>query len=273
MEYGSKLTNFKKLYPDHFIDVGIAEEHALILANAISLEQKIPFVSIYSSFLQRGYDEIVHDIARMDSHVIIGIDRAGIVGEDGETHQGLFDITFLLPIPNMIVCAPKDAIEATNLIYTAINTNHPFAIRYSKNKINYIQDEIKLISVGSWEQIVAGDDATLITYGDFVLSAQEIVNNLKKDGINIELVNARFLKPIDDNYLKKILEKNKPIFVYEESMEIGSLGSYLKTKTNSNITIFGIKDNFVMQGKREELLKELELDVKSIYNKIKKDMK
>ena len=272
METGSKLTKFREKHPHNFIDVGIAEEHALILANALSLEGKIPFISIYSSFLQRAYDEVVHDIARMNSHVILGIDRCGIVGSDGETHQGLFDITFLLPVPNIVLCSPKDADEADSLLKLAISHNGPIAIRYSKKKIDYPRNDIKDITFGTWEQITNGEDATLITYGDFVLESINIVNKLKEDGINIELVNARFLKPIDMNYFNKILNKNKPIFVYEESMKIGSLGSFLSTLTDKKINIFAIEDKFVMQGKREEILASLNLDNKSIYKSIKRTL-
>lgn len=273
METGSKLTNFKNAHKNNFIDVGMAEEHALILANAMSLEGKIPFVSIYSTFLQRGYDEVVHDIARMNSHVILGIDRAGIVGEDGETHQGLFDITFLLPIPNMVICSPKDSIEATNLIKSAISYNGPIAIRYSRGRVDYLKDKPEVIKIGSWEKVEEGEDATLITYGDFVNESLPLIEKFKKENINIELVNARFIKPIDEDYFKKIVSKNKPIFVYEESMEIGSLGSYLKTFTDSEIKIFAIKDEYVYQGKRNELLKRLNLDIDSIYKRIKKELK
>lgn len=273
MESGSKLTKFKQMFPNNFIDVGMAEEHALLLANGLSLEGKIPFVSIYSSFLQRGYDEVLHDIARMNSHVIIGIDRSGIVGDDGETHQGVFDVTFLLPIPNLIITSPKDSIEATNLLKTAINTNAPFCIRYSRGKIDYVKDKPTILEIGSWECIRKGKDATLITYGDFVLESIEIIDRLKKDGIEVELVNARFLKPIDFDYFKKIISKNKPIFVYEESMKTGSLGSYLGTLTDREITVFGIEDLFVKQGKRKDLLVDLELDPDSIVKKIKRRVK
>ena len=273
METGSKLTKFRQMFPNNFIDTGIAEEHALLLANGLSLEGKIPFVSIYSSFLQRGYDQIIHDIARMNSHVIIGIDRSGIVGADGETHQGVFDITFLLPIPNIIIASPKDSVECTNLIKTAIHTKSPFCIRYSKNRINYIKDKPTEIKVGSWEKITDGDDATLITYGDFVNESLEIIEKLKKDKIMLELVNARFIKPIDEEYFQKIINKKKTIFVYEESMKIGSLGSYLSTISEGNIHVFGIEDLFVKQGKREEILKDLELDKDTIYKKMKKIIK
>lgn len=273
MESGSKLTKFKQMFPNNFIDVGIAEEHALLLANGLSLEGKIPFVSIYSSFLQRGYDQILHDIARMNSHVIIGIDRSGIVGEDGETHQGIFDITFLLPIPNVVIACPKDSIEATNLIKTAIHFDGPFCIRYSRGKIDYVKEKPVELKIGSWECVSEGADATLITYGDFVNESLEIIEKLKKDNILVELVNARFIKPIDGAYFKKIINKNKPIFVYEESMKIGSLGSYLNTLTDKNIIVYGIEDIFVRQGKRKELLVDLELDTDSIYKKIKKEVK
>lgn len=269
MEFGSKLTKFHLAHPNNFIDVGIAEEHALILANAMSLENKIPYVAIYSSFLQRGYDEIVHDIARMNSHVIIGIDRCGIIGADGETHQGLFDVTFLLPIPNIVIATPKDSVEAANILAAAIDFNGPFTIRYSKKKIDYKKEDIKKIEIGSWEQVTNGKDATLITYGDFVNEAKYIVDKLKKDNIEIELVNARFIKPIDEEYFKSITDKNRPIFVYEESMKIGSLGSYLKSITDNTIEIFAVEDSFILQGKRDEILRDLSLDVESIYQKIK----
>ncbi len=273
METGSKLTKFRQMFPNNFIDTGIAEEHALILANGLSLEGKIPFVSIYSSFLQRGYDEVVHDIARMNSHVIIGIDRCGIVGNDGETHQGVFDVTFLLPIPNVIIASPRNSIECTNMIKTAINTPAPFCIRYSRGRVDYIKDKPVTIEIGSWERVTEGNDATLITYGDFVDESLEIINKLRKDNINVELVNARFLKPIDNEYFDKIIKKKKAIFVYEESMKIGSLGSYLRTLTNEKIHIYAIEDLFVKQGKREEILKDLELDADTIYRKIKKVVK
>lgn len=273
MAGGSKLLSLKKKYPKNFIDAGIAEEHALVLANGMSLEGKIPFVSIYSTFLQRGYDEVLHDIARMNSHVIIGIDRCGIVGEDGETHQGVFDLSFLLPIPNLIITAPRNCEEADNLVFTAINTNSPFCIRYSRLSVNSIENASKTLPIGSWERIKPGKDGTIITYSDFVEDSIKIHNMLKKDNINIEVVNARFLKPIDEEYFNKIINKNKPIFVYEESMKTGSLGAYLKTLTNADIHIFAIKDEFVLQGNRNELLKDLELDYESVYKKIKEIIK
>ena len=267
MASGSKLLPFKKKYKNRFYDVGIAEEHALIFANALALSGKIPFVAIYSTFLQRAYDEVLHDIARMNSHVIIGIDRAGIVGADGETHQGIYDISFLLPIPNIIISHPKDSIEAANLLYTATKTKAPFCIRYSKEKQEYQDIKYKKIEIGSWEILKEGTDAYIITYGEFIKESEKIVNNSR---YNIGIINARFIKPIDEELMNKI---DIPIFVYEESTSIGSLGSYLKTKYSKDITCFGIPDIFVKQGCRSDILKELNLDSETIKTKIEDKLK
>ena len=271
MANGSKLNKFKEIYKDRFIDVGIAEEHALVMANSMAIAGKKPFVSIYSTFLQRGYDQVFHDIARMDSNVVIGIDRAGIVGEDGETHQGLYDIAFLNHIPNMIIAAPKNSSEAKGILEFAFNSKHPFAIRYSKQRIEYNNESI-VISDYSWEEIKKGSDAVIITYGDFVNNAKIIANNLKKDKLNIGIINARFIKPIDTSMLDKIIKTKKPIIVYEEACLIGSLGSMISSyivNSNTKIKCFGIKDTFVKQGKYDIIIKKLGLDVDTMTSNIK----
>ena len=271
MANGSKLNKFKEIYKDRFIDVGIAEEHALVMANSMAIAGKKPFVSIYSTFLQRGYDQVFHDIARMDSNVVIGIDRAGIVGEDGETHQGLYDIAFLNHIPNMIIAAPKNSSEAKGILEFSFNSKHPFAIRYSKQRIEY-NNESLVISDYSWEEIKKGSDAVIITYGDFVNNAKIIANNLKKDKLNIGIINARFIKPIDTSMLDKIIKTKKPIIVYEEACLIGSLGSMISSyivNSNTKIKCFGIKDTFVKQGKYDIIIKKLGLDVDTMTSNIK----
>lgn len=273
MAGGSKLLKYKELYPDNFIDAGIAEEHALLLANGMSLEGLIPFVSIYSTFLQRGYDEVLHDITRMNSPVILGIDRCGIVGEDGETHQGIYDLTFLMPLPNLIISAPKDSIEAGNLLYTAILSKRPFAIRYSKDRLKYQKDNYQIIPIGSWETITEGKDAVLITYGQLISNAKIIKEQLKDD-IDLSIINARYLKPIDEKLFLELLNNYKYIFIYEEQTYINSLGSYLVNYANEhsyhgNIKIFAIPDKYIEQGKKEEVLKRLQLDPESITKKIK----
>lgn len=278
MANGAKLNDFKEMFPKRFIDVGIAEEHALVMANAMAIEGKKPFVSIYSTFLQRGYDQVQQDIARMNQPVVIGIDRAGIVGEDGETHQGIYDISYLSHIPNIVIMAPHNSKEAGDLLYTAFNLNKPVAIRYSRKRIEYTSDKFEKIKLGSWEELSSGKDATIITYGDFIDNAIKIKENLKEEKIDIGIINARYIKPFDNGLFEKILERNKPIFIYEETASIGSLGERLCTyamnkKYKSNITCFSIDDKFIEQSTPDQALKKLELDVDSITKKIKKQLK
>ena len=277
MASGSKLLKYKELYPNNFIDAGIAEEHALLLANGMSIGGLTPFVSIYSTFLQRGYDEVIHDIARMNTHVIIGVDRCGIVGEDGETHQGIYDLTFLLPIPNLIISTPKDSIEAGNILYTALLAKRPFVIRYSKDRLAYKKENYQIVPIGSWEVITPGTDAILITYGSLLNYATTIQKNLDHD-ISLSIVNARYQKPIDTKMFESILDKYKYIFICEEQTYINSLGFYLLSYANSHnytgkIKIFAIKDEYVPQGKKEEILALLKLDPMSITNEISSTIK
>jgi len=276
MAGGSKLLKYKDLYPNNFIDAGIAEEHALVLANGMAVGGLIPFVSIYSTFLQRGYDQVIHDIARMNTHVILGIDRCGIVGEDGETHQGIYDLTFLMPIPNLVIATPKDSIEAGNLLFTAVNNDKPFAIRYSRDKLKYERVKYETIPIGSWEKISNGKDGCLITYGYLLENAKIIKEKLQKE-LDLAVVNARYQKPIDEKMYKDILKKYKHIFIYEEQTYINSLGSYLVNYANEanyqgHIQEFAIPDKYIKEGSKQEILKSLKLDPESISNKIKENM-
>lgn len=274
MANGAKLHKFEELFPKRFIDVGIAEEHALVMANAMSLEGKKPFVSIYSTFLQRGYDEVQQDIARMNSNVVIGIDRAGIVGEDGETHQGIYDIAYLSHIPNMVIMAPCDSKEAGDLLYTAFECNKPTVIRYSRKRILDEKSDYKKVPIGSWVELKKGLDGVIITYGDFVEKALEISKLLFKHQYSIGVTNARFIKPFDEAMFDKYLKTGKPIFVYEEVASIGSLGERLCSYAMANgykndIICYAIKDDFIEQGHYDIIISKLELDVDSIYKKIK----
>ena len=276
MAGGSKLLKYKEMFPKNFIDVGIAEEHALIMANGLSLEDLVPFVSIYSTFLQRGYDQVIHDIARMKSHVILGIDRCGVVGEDGETHQGIYDLTFLLPIPNLIISTPSNSNEAGDLLYTATVINKPFAIRYSKDKLKFDKSKYEKVRIGSWKEIESGKDAVIISYGYLLNKAINIKDKLKGT-YNIGVVNALFQKPIDEELFDNILSKYKNIFIYEEQTIINSLGSYLVNYASSkgykgNIKVYAIDDKYVEQGNKEEVLKKLKLDEDTIVERIKEDI-
>ena len=282
MANGSKLNSFKEKYPKRFIDVGIAEEHALILANAFSLEGEKPFVSIYSTFLQRGYDEIQQDLARMQGNVVIGIDRAGIVGEDGETHQGIFDIAILNNIPNIIIMAPHDSKEAGDMLYTAFQTKGLVASRYSKDKVKYDEANYTLQNIGEWQIMSYLEkrtcDGYLISYGDFLNTALEIQEDLKTKNIYLQVINARYIKPMDIKILAMLAKQNKPVFVYEEIVSIGSLGSeiakYLLEHNFNNIyENYTVPDEFIKQGKRAEIIKLLKLDKDSISKKIEKKMK
>ena len=282
MANGSKLNSFKEKYPKRFIDVGIAEEHALILANAFSLEGEKPFVSIYSTFLQRGYDEIQQDLARMQGNVVIGIDRAGIVGEDGETHQGIFDIAILNNIPNIIIMAPHDSKEAGDMLYTAFQTKGLVAIRYSKDKVKYDEAKYTLQNIGEWQITNYLEkrtcDGYLISYGDFLNTALEIQEDLKAKNIYLQVINARYIKPMDIKILAMLAKQNKPVFVYEEVVSVGSLGSeiakYLLEHNFNNIyENYTVPDEFIKQGKRAEIIKLLKLDKDSISKKIEKKMK
>lgn len=274
MSLGSKLNIIKEKLPNQYIDVGIAEEHALIEANSLALAGKKPIVFIYSTFLQRAYDEIIHDIARMNSHVILCIDRAGAVPSDGISHQGIYDISFMLSIPNMVITMPKDAAEANTLINAALKYNGPFAIRYPKINIKYDYQTAKEIEIGSWTMEKEGKEAYIISYGDFVNRSLKIAEKAKEENnLDIGVINARFIKPIDKKLLDKVLKSTKNIFVYEESTYIGSLGSIIsmykdENGYDNNIVTYAFNDTFLEHASREELIKDAGLNEEDIYKKI-----
>lgn len=276
MTYGSCLTKIKESFPKQFIDVGISEEHSLLLANGLSLNGKKPIVFIYSTFLQRGYDQIVHDIARMNSNVTIIVDRAGLVPSDGISHQGVFDTPMLMSVPNMIVTSPKDAKEANDMIYTSLNHNGPFIIRIPKINLKYDYNKPSYFKPGSWEVLSEGLDGFIISYGDFINNALEVKDMLAKDNINLSVVNARFIKPYDKKLFKAIVNMNKPIYIYEENPKLGSLGSVLCTDIQeydytSKIRVIGLNNEFQEHASRNELIKSNNLDSNSLYDVIKKD--
>lgn len=272
---GSQLEDLFQKHPERCFDCGIAEDHAVDFAVGLALENKRPFVSIYSSFLQRAYDQINHDVCRMNLPVVFGIDRAGIVGEDGSSHQGVFDISLLNALPNMIIAQGKDANEIKNLFDLAFNSNCPFAIRYPRGHIldtKYKKEEILL---GKWEIIVNNDneDAIIISYGNDVC---QIEKHIKSEKLNYTLVNARFIKPIDENLLLKLASKNKPIFIYTNEIIKGGIGdSVLELFNISNIKvplhILGIDDIYVKHGEISKVKESLHLDLENLYNYIKEN--
>lgn len=270
---GSKLNNFFEAYPNRSFDCGIAEEHAMCFAAALAQSKKRPFISVYSSFLQRCYDQINHDIARMNLNVVIGIDRAGLVGEDGETHHGIYDIALLRHIPNMVITQPKNAHEARNLLYTAFNQQAPFAIRYPRGHVPYRNDlPFELIEIGSWESYNDNDTSEIcvITYGDVV---DKIVMKAKSNELDIMVVNARFIKPLDYSMLDHIFESNKQIIVFEQDCKIGGLSSAVCEYANDvgyyeNIRRIGIDDHFVVHGSISQLKKVERIDINYLFQVI-----
>lgn len=269
---GSCLQRIFKNYPDRSFDVGIAEEHAMTLAAGLSQGKEFPFLSVYSSFFQRAYDQLNHDIARMNLPCLIGIDRAGLVGGDGATHHGVFDIGLIAPIPGVIIMAPKDEEEAQKMINTAYqNKDHPYVMRYSKNKvIDTHQHTDETIKVGQWELIKEMEDAAInvVTYGDNVLA---VLKMAETDHLPINIINARFIKPIDKDMLERM--SDKPIIVYETDLMNGSLGSIMslyfeKNHINVDMSFIGIDDHYVTFGDNESLYKKEHISLNDLKNKI-----
>ena len=273
---GSKLEKFYTKYPDRLFDCGIAEQHAMTFSAGLAISGFIPFISIYSSFLQRCYDQIHHDVARLDLPVVIGIDRCGIVGEDGETHQGIYDISFLSPIPNIIISQPKDELELRCLLHTAIESNHPFAIRYPRGAVVCSDDKPHKIEIGTWDKLsYRKSQNVVITYGPEV---DKVYAKAKDNEIDIDVVNARFIKPIDEKMLLEIAKEYKKIYVYETDCKIGGLGSlilsfYNKSGIQIPIEAFGIDDHFVQHGSIPKLRQVEGIDITSVLEYIEADTK
>ena len=267
---GSKLEKFFARFPDRSFDCGIAEEHAVTLSAALALSKKKPFLSIYSSFLQRGYDQLNHDVCRMDLPVVFGIDRAGLVGEDGDTHHGVFDISFMKSLPNMVMSQPKDAKEANNLLYTGFNQNHPFSIRIPRGSIEPNNDNFEMIDVGTWTIFndKVENKVIVLTYGPDV---DKVLNKIIVNNLPISVVNCRFFKPLDNKMLEYISSKNMKVVVYETDILIGGLGSSIlewknDNKSDMDIIRFGIDDKFVTFGSVNQLRKEVGIDINSLFD-------
>ncbi|WP_041060278.1 1-deoxy-D-xylulose-5-phosphate synthase [Jeotgalibacillus campisalis] len=268
MPVGSKLEGFASEFPDRMFDVGIAEQHATTLSAGLATQNMKPFLAIYSTFLQRAYDQVVHDICRQNLNVFIGIDRAGLVGADGETHQGVFDIAFLRHLPNMVVMMPKDENEGQHMVNTAIEYNDgPIAMRYPRgNGLGVKLDkELKTIPIGSWEVLVPGTDAVILTFGTTISLAKSAADKLSKKGISTRVVNARFIKPLDESMLKDLFAEGLPILTIEEAVLQGGFGSAViefahdQAAEHIRIERMGIPDQFIEHGSVDKLLEEINL--------------
>ncbi|GKV68122.1 1-deoxy-D-xylulose-5-phosphate synthase [Sporosarcina sp. NCCP-2716] len=265
MPVGSKLEGFAAEFPERFYDVGIAEQHAATMAAGMATQGMKPFLSIYSTFLQRAYDQVVHDIARQNLNVFIGIDRAGLVGADGETHQGVFDIAFLRHVPNMVIMMPKDENEGQHMVNTAIAYDDgPIAMRYPRGNGFGIpmDDELKVLPIGSWEVLAEGKDAAILTFGTTIPMAFEARDMLAERGLDVSIVNARFIKPLDHEMLDSLFAAGKPIITVEEAILAGGFGSAVLEYADDRgaavpIYRMGIPDQFIEHGDVDALLAEL----------------
>ncbi|MCY8933607.1 1-deoxy-D-xylulose-5-phosphate synthase [Bacillus atrophaeus] len=278
MPVGSKLEGFAKEFPERMFDVGIAEQHAATMAAAMALQGMKPFLAIYSTFLQRAYDQVVHDICRQNANVFIGIDRAGLVGADGETHQGVFDIAFMRHIPNIVLMMPKDENEGRHMVQTAISYDDgPIAMRFPRgNGLGVKMDEkLQTIPIGSWEVLRPGTDAVILTFGTTIEMALEAAEELQKEGRSVRVVNARFIKPIDKKMMKNILGEGLPILTIEEAVLEGGFGSSIlefaqeQGMYHTPIDRMGIPDQFIEHGSVTALLEEIGLTKQQAANRLR----
>ena len=279
MKDGTGLKDFANIYPNRFFDVGIAEQHALTFAAGLAKEGMIPFVSIYSSFYQRGYDQVIHDICMQNLPVIMCVDRAGLVGNDGETHQGLYDLSFFKLIPNLTIMAPKDFIELEQMMDYAITLNKPVVIRYprgSESKIKFTKHQ--KITLGKSEILNTGTEVSIITIGNMTPLGMEIVNELKKYNISCDLINTRFIKPLDTSTIKKSIIKTKLVITIEDNTIVGGLSSSIKellidNNINTKIKSYAFPDNFIEHGSIQKLQEKYGITKENIIKYIKKTLK
>lgn len=279
MPVGSKLESFAAAFPNRFFDVGIAEQHATTMAAGLATQGMKPFLAIYSTFLQRAYDQALHDIARQNLNVFIGIDRSGLVGADGETHQGIYDIAFLRHMPNMVIMMPKDENEGQHMVKTAIDyKGGPIALRYPRgNGLGVpLETELQPIPIGTWEVLRDGQDAAILTFGTSIPMALEAAEQLAMQGVSIKVVNARFIKPLDQQMLDELFAQNMPMITVEEAVLAGGFGSAVLEYAHdvgyqgAPIERMGIPDYFIEHGDVSELLAEVGMTAENLASQLQK---
>ena len=283
MPDGTGLLAFKEKFPDRFFNVGMAEEHAVGFAAGLAKNGLVPVVAIYSTFLQRSYDQILHDVALQNLHVVFCLDRAGIVGEDGPTHHGVFDIAYMRHLPNIVCMAPKDQQELMSMLELAIEKiKGPVSIRYSRGgvKTNHkspiTNHKIKL---GKADVVRAGKDVAILAIGDMVCPSLESAHILSEDKVSVEVVNMRFIKPLDEEFITKLCKRIKCIITVENACLKGGFGSSVLETLNKlaikNIKIktLGLPDEFIPHGGKEQLLSDCGLDAKGITSSVKEFIK
>jgi 1-deoxy-D-xylulose-5-phosphate synthase len=268
MVEGNSLSSLVKQFPQRIYDVGISEQHAVTLAAGLATQGFIPIVAIYSTFLQRAFDQVLHDVCLPDLPVVFALDRSGIVGEDGKTHQGIFDLSYLNLMPNMIVSAPKDADELQHLLYTALKAKHPMAIRYPRGRgIDVpLASELHQLPIGKAEIMRQGADTIIIGIGSTVIPSLEAAEHLALRGIDAMVINARFAKPLDTGLILDVANRIKKMVIVEENVLSGGFGSavleLLGKAAASEVKVkqLGIPDEFVTHGKQDLLRSLYHLD-------------
>lgn len=274
MPDGTGLKRFHNMYPERFFDVGIAEEHAVTFAAGLAAGGMKPIVAVYSSFLQRAYDQILHDVCIQNLPVVFAIDRAGLVGSDGETHQGIFDYTYLSGIPNMHVCAPKNKWELSDMMKFAVGLGRPIAVRYPRGTAYAGLKEYRSpVELGKAEWIYREREIALLAVGSMVKTAEEVRNILKEKGLGVSLVNARFVKPIDEESVREACEGHRLIVTMEENVACGGYGEKVLDYMNrsgcrNRLVNIAIPDAYVEHGNVEMLKQEIGIDAGSIVKRI-----
>ncbi len=274
MPDGTGLKRFANMYPDRFYDVGIAEEHAVTFAAGLAVGGLRPIVAVYSSFLQRAYDQIVHDVCIQNLPVVFAIDRAGLVGSDGETHQGIFDISFLSSIPNMTVMAPKNKWELSDMIKYAVKHDGPIAIRYPRGEAYDGLKEFRApVEYGKCEIVYEENDIALMALGSMVKVAESVRSELKRKGYPCSLVNARFAKPIDGNAIEELAGSHKLIVTLEENVQNGGFGEKIRAYVDEHgidcrVMIIALPDDYIEHGNVDILKHEVGIDSDTIIQRV-----
>ena len=274
MMEGTCLNLVAQEFPGRVFDVGICEQHAVTFAAGLATQGYIPVVAIYSTFLQRAFDQVLHDVCIQNLPIVFAIDRAGIVGEDGKTHQGTFDLSYLGCIPSLVIAAPSDENEMRHLLYTAVKANHPMAIRYARDSgLGVPMDEhFRELPVGKGEVLKHGDDLAIIAIGSTVAPSMEAAKLLGDKGINCAVVNARFAKPLDSDLILELANRTKRLVTVEENALIGGFGSavlsLLSNNTGISLLRIGIPDEFVEHGSQELLRANYGLNAEGITHRI-----
>lgn len=282
MKLGTGLYEFEKAAPDRFYDVGIAEQHAITFAASLACSGMKPFVSIYSTFLQRSIDQLIHDVGIMNAPVKILIDRAGIVGDDGETHHGLFDISIIKNIPNFVFLAPSTGEELRDMLHYALGYNDgPVAIRFPRGRIDsetFHADQCSIFEPGKLKILSKGDDCAIFTLGDMTKTAMDARDLLKEKGFNITVVNLLTIKPLDIKNIERIIKRSRFFITLENGYIAGGIGEYINNAISPDIRekcleTMGFPDEFIHHGSVDELFRAYKLDAESISKRLLKELK